>query len=200
MNVPYVKLGEEIEAGVFLVEEVAIVAASPEEEAHVEATNGAGNWAPVADRKHHAPGSWYHAELESLSRPRPFPDWPLDETTMEWKPPVDPPAAVPELVRQWNEDTQTWKDLRMIISKNEFDDRFSLDEFTAIDESTDPRVRRARAKLFFLTERVDLEDQRLIDYLNYLEFVAKREDGVTPVIGSGRSAEIRSPTFVPPPT
>lgn len=51
-------------------------------------------------------GDSYNAELDAFIEPTPFPSWILDETTCQWKAPVEYPAD--GFTYYWNEETTSW--------------------------------------------------------------------------------------------
>ena len=51
-------------------------------------------------------GYKYDAELDAFIPPQPYASWLLDETTCQWKAPVDMPNDGNRYV--WNEETLTW--------------------------------------------------------------------------------------------
>jgi hypothetical protein len=54
-------------------------------------------------------GYKYDADLDAFIPPQPFVSWVLDETTAQWKAPVDMPTDDKKYT--WNEDTTSWKEL-----------------------------------------------------------------------------------------
>jgi hypothetical protein len=54
-------------------------------------------------------GYTYDVTLDAFIAPKPFNSWLLDETTAQWKAPVDYPTE--EGKYTWNEETLTWKEL-----------------------------------------------------------------------------------------
>ena len=54
-------------------------------------------------------GYTYDETLDAFISPKPFNSWVLDETTAQWKAPVDYPTD--EGKYTWNEETLTWKEL-----------------------------------------------------------------------------------------
>ena len=127
-------------------------------------------------------GFIYDEARDAFLKPQPFPSWTLNESTTEWEPPTPKPAHSSKVSPLWDEPSLSWK---MLLSKNDFDDRFTQTEWTAIDDSTIPEVRRLRAKAFWLASHIDLTDQRVIDGVNALELIG--------LIGSGRAAIILDP-------
>jgi len=54
-------------------------------------------------------GYIYDETCDAFIAPKPFNSWVLDETTCQWKAPVDYPTD--EGIFIWNEETLTWKEL-----------------------------------------------------------------------------------------
>jgi len=54
-------------------------------------------------------GYIYDETRDAFIAPKPFNSWVLDETTCQWKAPVDYPTD--EGIFIWNEETLTWKEL-----------------------------------------------------------------------------------------
>jgi hypothetical protein len=61
-------------------------------------------------RKHYAGvGYIYDEGRDAFIPPKPFNSWLLDETTCQWKAPIDMPTD--DKKYSWNEDTTSWKEL-----------------------------------------------------------------------------------------
>ena len=56
-----------------------------------------------------APGAIYDTERDAFYSPAPFHSWILDPDTCTWTAPVPAPAAAPDELYFWNEDTRTWQ-------------------------------------------------------------------------------------------
>ena len=54
-------------------------------------------------------GYTYDVTLDAFIAPKPFNSWLLDETTAQWKAPVDYPTDDKRYT--WDEDTTSWKEL-----------------------------------------------------------------------------------------
>jgi hypothetical protein len=54
-------------------------------------------------------GYTYDETLDAFIAPKPFNSWLLDETTAQWKAPVDYPTD--NKMYSWDEDTTSWKEL-----------------------------------------------------------------------------------------
>jgi len=54
-------------------------------------------------------GYTYDEILDAFISPKPFNSWVLDETTAQWKAPVDYPTD--DKVYTWNEETLTWTEM-----------------------------------------------------------------------------------------
>jgi hypothetical protein len=52
-------------------------------------------------------GYTYDAGRDAFIAPKPYPSWTLDETTCQWKAPVDRPEG--EGIYVWNESTTSWE-------------------------------------------------------------------------------------------
>ena len=70
-----------------------------------------GNWKQTSYngniRKNYAGiGYKYDADLDAFIPPQPFASWLLDETTCQWKAPVDMPTDDKRYT--WNEETTSW--------------------------------------------------------------------------------------------
>jgi hypothetical protein len=61
-------------------------------------------------RKRHAGiGYTYNESLDAFIEPKPFNSWVLDETTAQWKAPVDMPTD--GKIYTWDEETQNWNEV-----------------------------------------------------------------------------------------
>lgn len=75
-----------------------------------------GNWKQTSYngniRKNYAGiGYKYDATLDAFIPPQPFASWTLDETTCQWKAPVDCPTDGERYT--WNEETLTWDKVKV---------------------------------------------------------------------------------------
>tara|TARA_Y100000289_G_scaffold24135_1_gene23491 strand:+ start:726 stop:1046 length:321 start_codon:yes stop_codon:yes gene_type:complete len=50
----------------------------------------------------------YDVENNTFTSPKPYESWIFDNTSWEWKPPIEIPDQINEEVYQWNEETQQW--------------------------------------------------------------------------------------------
>lgn len=59
-------------------------------------------------------GNLYSPEQDKFYSGQPFPSWTLNNTTLKWEPPTEPPLTYTQLGEPfpdkylWNEDTQSW--------------------------------------------------------------------------------------------
>lgn len=51
-------------------------------------------------------GYTYDETLDAFIPPKPYPSWVLNETTLDWKPPIPEPND--DKIYNWNEETVSW--------------------------------------------------------------------------------------------
>ena len=68
---------------------------------HPEGRPLRGNYASI--------GYTYDKDRDAFIAPKPFNSWVLDETTCQWKAPVEMPAD--SKMYSWDEETTSWKEL-----------------------------------------------------------------------------------------
>ena len=56
-------------------------------------------------------GGYYDSERDAFMYAKPFPSWTLNEETLDWQPPVDPPEEALERPFVWDEEKQQWVEL-----------------------------------------------------------------------------------------
>lgn len=50
----------------------------------------------------------WNSTHNKVLKPKPYSTWVIDETTWEWKAPVDAPADAMEVAYEYNNDTEVW--------------------------------------------------------------------------------------------
>ena len=50
----------------------------------------------------------WNSTHNKVLKPKPYSTWVIDETTWEWKAPVDAPADAMEVAYEYNNDTESW--------------------------------------------------------------------------------------------
>jgi hypothetical protein len=83
-----------------------------------EWSNGYLNWKQTSYnsnfRKNYAGiGYTYDEGRDAFIPPKPFNSWLLDETTCQWKAPVDKP--IDDKIYRWNEETTSWDLIEKVV-------------------------------------------------------------------------------------
>jgi hypothetical protein len=74
---------------------------------HYDPATGEEDDKPALRQNYASVGGHYDTNRDAFYNRQPFPSWTLNETTLDWEPPV--PSPYTKIPHIWNEDTLSWE-------------------------------------------------------------------------------------------